>query len=184
MLTKLLPADLEKITAATNQRLESYRLRLMLCAGTGCVSSKSFEVQVALQQELAKHNLQDEVAIIITGCNGFCAKGPVMVVQPDNIFYQLLTAEDIPELVETEKTGLLVPPGRPEKLAEAMLRMLKDEDLRSRIIPAARQRVVRNFDNKRLIGDLAAVYLKEIEDFRNVALTRAGSALYSENNKK
>jgi len=77
----------------------------------------------------------------------------------------------IPELVETEKTGLLVPPGCPEKLAEAMLRMLKDEDLRSSIIPAARQRVVRNFDNKRLIGDLAAVYQKEIEAFRDRVVT-------------
>jgi glycosyltransferase involved in cell wall biosynthesis len=77
----------------------------------------------------------------------------------------------IPELVETEKTGLLVPPGRPEKLAEAMLRMLKDENLRSRIIPAARQRVVRNFDNKRLVRDLAFVYQKEIEAFRDMVVT-------------
>ena len=59
-------------------------------------------------------------------------------------------------------------PGHPQKLAEAMLRMLKDEDLRSRVIPAARQRVVRNFDNKRLIGDLTAVYQKEIEAFRDL----------------
>ena len=86
----------------------------------------------------------------------------------------------IPELVETEKTGLLVPPGRPEKLAEAMLRMLKDEDLRSRIIPAAQQRVVRNFDNKQLIGDLAAVYQKEIEAFGKTTLTRASSVSLAE----
>jgi len=105
LLTKLLPADLERIGEATKQRLGSYRLRLMLCAGTGCVSSKSFDVQKALQTELERHNLQDEVAIIMTGCNGFCAKGPVMVVQPDNIFYQLVTAEDVPELVEVHFKG-------------------------------------------------------------------------------
>jgi glycosyltransferase involved in cell wall biosynthesis len=72
----------------------------------------------------------------------------------------------IPELVKNEKTGLLVDPGAPEKLAEAMLRLLTDADLRARIIPAAQQRVVRDFDNKSLIRDLAAIYRKEIKAFR------------------
>ena len=80
----------------------------------------------------------------------------------------------IPELVETEKTGLLVDPGSPEKMAEAMLRLLTDVDLRTRIIPAAHKRVVRDFDNKPLIRDLAAVYCKEIEAFRHMALTETG----------
>lgn len=77
----------------------------------------------------------------------------------------------IPELVETEKTGLLVDPGFPEKMAEAMLRMLTDAGLRTRIIPAARQRVVHDFDNRPLIRDLAAVYRKEIEAFQHVAVS-------------
>jgi glycosyltransferase involved in cell wall biosynthesis len=77
----------------------------------------------------------------------------------------------IPELVETEKTGLLVDPGFPEKMAEAMLRMLTDAGLRTRIIPAARQRVVHDFDNQPLICDLAAVYRKEIEAFQHVAVS-------------
>ena len=71
----------------------------------------------------------------------------------------------IPELVQTEKTGLLVDPGSPEKLAKAMLRLLTDTDLRARIILAAQQRVVQDFDNKNLINDLAAVYCKEINAF-------------------
>jgi NADH-quinone oxidoreductase subunit F len=76
------------------------RMHVMLCAGTGCVSNKSFKIQEALEAELRKHNLQDEVAVVMTGCNGFCAQGPVMVVKPDDIFYQLLTVEDVPQLVE------------------------------------------------------------------------------------
>ncbi len=80
--------------------MNSYRMHLLLCAGTGCVSNQSFQVKAALEQELTKHNLQDEVAVVMTGCNGFCAQGPVMTVQPDGIFYQLLTEEDIPHLVE------------------------------------------------------------------------------------
>ena len=75
-------------------------MHLMLCAGTGCVSNGSHRVKAALERELAKHDLQGEVAVVMTGCNGFCAQGPVMTVQPDGIFYQLLTEEDVPHLVE------------------------------------------------------------------------------------
>jgi glycosyltransferase involved in cell wall biosynthesis len=74
----------------------------------------------------------------------------------------------IPELVETEKTGLLVQPGEPRQLAEAMIRMLTETDLRTRIIPAARQRVLQDFDNKNLIGDLAHIYRNEMAAFRDL----------------
>jgi glycosyltransferase involved in cell wall biosynthesis len=67
----------------------------------------------------------------------------------------------IPELVENEKTGLLVPSGQPDKLAAAMLHLLTDLNLRSRIATAARQRVARAFDNRKLIRDLAEIYHKE-----------------------
>jgi len=80
--------------------MEQYRTHLMLCAGTGCVSNKSFNIKEALEKELNKRGLQDEILVVMTGCNGFCAVGPLMVVQPDGIFYQLLKEEDIPYLVE------------------------------------------------------------------------------------
>ncbi|MFQ5867361.1 MAG: NADH-quinone oxidoreductase subunit NuoF [bacterium] len=78
----------------------AYRTHLMVCAGTGCVSNKSFKIKEALEVEIKKHNLQDEIQIVMTGCNGFCAQGPIMVVQPEGIFYQMLTEKDIPHLVE------------------------------------------------------------------------------------
>ncbi len=80
--------------------MKAYRTHLMLCAGTGCVSNKSFQVKEALENELSKHGLEDEVAVVLTGCNGFCAVGPVMTVMPDGIFYQQLTEKEIPYLVE------------------------------------------------------------------------------------
>lgn len=67
----------------------------------------------------------------------------------------------IPELVEHERTGLLVPPGQPDKLAENLLRLLTDEGLRNRIIAAGQQRVTREFDNRVLIQELAGIYHKE-----------------------
>ncbi len=71
----------------------------------------------------------------------------------------------IPELVEHERTGLLVPTDDPEAvpqaLAQAIRRMLEDRDLRGRVIPQAREKVQATFDNTRLIQDLAAVYRHE-----------------------
>ena len=79
---------------------EKYRLHLMLCAGTACVSNKSFKIKEVLEEEIRKQGLENEALVVMTGCNGFCAVGPVMVVMPDGIFYQNLTAEVIPHLVE------------------------------------------------------------------------------------
>lgn len=62
----------------------------------------------------------------------------------------------IPEAVESGRTGLLVAPGRPSELAAAMAALLTDPALRAAVIPAARQRVRERFDNRRLIGELAA----------------------------
>jgi len=77
-----------------------YRTHLLLCGGTGCHASKAGDVKEALEKELVNRKLDTEVRVIETGCNGFCAQGPVMVVQPEGIFYQKLKAEDMPHLVE------------------------------------------------------------------------------------
>lgn len=76
------------------------RVELMLCTGTGCVASGCFGVKDTLEKEIAKQGLQNEVSVVATGCNGFCGRGPLMVVLPDNVFYGLLKPEDIPFLVE------------------------------------------------------------------------------------
>ena len=78
----------------------AYRTYLMVCAGTGCVANQSIKIKDTLIKELEKKGLQNEVSVVTTGCNGFCGVGPIMVVQPDGIFYQLLKASDIPFLVE------------------------------------------------------------------------------------
>ncbi len=76
------------------------RTQLMLCSGTGCQANKSIAFHEALQKELELRGLAEEVKIIETGCNGFCAVGPVMLVQPEGIYYQKLTPEIVPHLVE------------------------------------------------------------------------------------
>ncbi len=76
------------------------RTQLMLCSGTGCQANHSLTFRDALLKELERQNLADEIQVIETGCNGFCAVGPVMLVQPEGIFYQKLTPEVAPLLVE------------------------------------------------------------------------------------
>ena len=101
--------------------MKQYRAHLLVCAGTGCVSCGSFEIKAALEQEIARRKLQDEVLIIATGCNGFCERGPILMVQPDGVFYQRLKVEDIPFLVEEHllkgrpvKKLMYVPPAERE----------------------------------------------------------------------
>ena len=79
---------------------KQHRTHCMVCAGTGCVSNKSLKVKEALEREIKKAGLEEEVLVVLTGCNGFCAGGPIMVVQPEGIFYQMLTEEDVSHLVE------------------------------------------------------------------------------------
>jgi (2Fe-2S) ferredoxin len=80
--------------------MNKYRTHLLLCSSTGCHASGSQEVKEALEKELAKQGLDREIRVVETGCNGFCAQGPIMVVQPDGILYQKLKPEDVPNLVE------------------------------------------------------------------------------------
>ena len=79
---------------------KKYRVHLLICAGTSCVSSGSLDVRDALVQEIKKRELEDEVYVATTGCNGFCAAGPLMIAYPDEIFYQKLEVEDVPYFVE------------------------------------------------------------------------------------
>ena len=80
--------------------MKQYRAHLLVCAGTGCVSCGAFKIKEALEQEIHKRKLQDEILVIATGCNGFCERGPILMVHPDGVFYQQLKLEDIPFLVE------------------------------------------------------------------------------------
>ncbi len=80
--------------------MERYRANLMLCGGTGCIATGSLKVRDALIEELKQRRLEDEISVTLTGCNGFCAQGPILIVHPDEIFYQKLKPEDVPYLVE------------------------------------------------------------------------------------
>jgi NADH-quinone oxidoreductase subunit F/NAD(P)H dehydrogenase (quinone)/NADP-reducing hydrogenase subunit HndC len=76
------------------------RLELMLCTGSVCQTLGVASLQEALAQEIEHQGLAEEVKIIEAGCTGFCGVAPVMLVQPEGVFYQKLTPKDVPRLVE------------------------------------------------------------------------------------
>jgi NADH-quinone oxidoreductase subunit F len=79
---------------------KKYRAHLLICAGTSCVSNGSLDLRDALVEEIKRRELEDEVYVATTGCNGFCAAGPLMIAYPDEVFYQKLAVEDVPFFVE------------------------------------------------------------------------------------
>jgi NADH:ubiquinone oxidoreductase subunit F (NADH-binding)/(2Fe-2S) ferredoxin/Pyruvate/2-oxoacid:ferredoxin oxidoreductase delta subunit len=77
-----------------------YRANVLVCTGTGCESSGAGPVKDALAAEIARKGLEKEVRVVETGCRGFCAMGPIVIVYPEGIFYCQVTPADIEELVE------------------------------------------------------------------------------------
>ena len=74
---------------------------ILVCGGTGCTSSNSLEIIDNLKNEVENAGLSDKVEVQLTGCFGFCAKGPIVKVYPDNIFYVQVKPEDAHEIIES-----------------------------------------------------------------------------------
>jgi NADH:ubiquinone oxidoreductase subunit F (NADH-binding)/(2Fe-2S) ferredoxin/NAD-dependent dihydropyrimidine dehydrogenase PreA subunit len=72
---------------------------IIICGGTGCKASGSQDVIDALNRELLTHDMSSTVHLRITGCHGFCEQGPIMVIEPGNIFYCHVTPEDAYDIV-------------------------------------------------------------------------------------
>jgi len=76
------------------------RSHVLICGGTGCTSSGSMKLHDKLEAELNAKGLAEEVKIVMTGCFGLCALGPIMIIYPEGTFYSMVTEDDIPEIVE------------------------------------------------------------------------------------
>ncbi len=75
-------------------------MHVLVCGGTGCQASASSEIVTSFQDILADKGLQDEVQVIKTGCFGFCEKGPIVKIMPDNTFYTQVKPEDVRKIIE------------------------------------------------------------------------------------
>ncbi len=80
--------------------MAKYKMHLLVCGGTGCRASQSNVLFSSLKGALEEKSLQDEVQVVETGCFGFCEKGPIVKVLPDNTFYTQVTPEDAKEIID------------------------------------------------------------------------------------
>ncbi len=80
--------------------MSKYSMHLLVCGGNSCHSGESDILAVNLRDELEAKGLTDKVQVIVTGCFGFCGKGPIVKVMPDNIFYFHVKPEDAQTIVE------------------------------------------------------------------------------------
>ena len=102
-MPKLLVEDLKRIKEEMAAAVAfSDKTYCLICGGTGCHATGSIPVKTALEQEIVDKGLEEKVKVVETGCNGFCAMGPILVVHPGNIFYQKLSVDDIPDLVDNQ----------------------------------------------------------------------------------
>ena len=85
--------------------LGSQHLQILICGGTGCKASSSHLIADNLNKTLKESGIADKVEVITTGCFGFCEKGPIVKIIPDNTFYTQVTPEDAEEIVKEHIIG-------------------------------------------------------------------------------
>ena len=90
--------------------MANYKYHILLCGGTGCTASDSPKIKENFEQLLVEKNLTNDVQVIATGCFGFCEKGPIVKILPDNTFYTQVKPEDCREIIDEHIVA--VPPER------------------------------------------------------------------------
>ena len=98
---------------------------ILLCGGTGCLSSNSMDIKGRFDELVAEHDLGDKVTVNIVGCFGFCSQGPFVKIFPEDTLYRLVKLEDVEEIFNTDILGgeiverlLYVDPATGEKVAK------------------------------------------------------------------
>ena len=93
------PEELESFRQDVLRRRDPNKPCISICAGAGCIASGADEVIAAFRSKIEKEGLQAEVDTKGTGCPGFCERGPVVVIYPEEICYLQVRAEDVPEII-------------------------------------------------------------------------------------
>ena len=80
--------------------MQNYKMHMLVCGGTGCKSAEADQILVQLKKSLEDCDLSKDVQVIQTGCFGFCEKGPIVKILPDNTFYTQVKPSDADEIVK------------------------------------------------------------------------------------
>ncbi len=93
------PKDLADLRNKILKDREKYRATLVICGGTGCQASRSGDVIDTIKKELDHQGLNESICLRTTGCHGFCEQGPLIVIEPDNLFYCHVSPDDVHEII-------------------------------------------------------------------------------------
>lgn len=148
------PDQLERVRQEILSCRDPNKPCISICAGTGCLASGAREVISAFEAELERQGLKAEVTTKATGCPGFCERGPVVVIYPQEICYLKVKPEDVREIVA---------------------QTIKEKKIVDRLLyvdPASGERVVREseipfykYQMRLLIGNNIKIDPKNIEDY-------------------
>ena len=99
-----LSAKMCSCTEALNSKIDGSngKRAILLCGGTGCLSSNSEEIKNKFQELIEANNMGDKVTCNIVGCFGFCSQGPFVKIFPEDTLYRLVHIEDVEEIFEKE----------------------------------------------------------------------------------
>ncbi len=101
--------DIEALRKELVKKRRPDKPLIAICSGTACRPYGCLQLTETIKQELSKQGLKDRVELRITGCHGLCEKGPIVVIQPGDIFYQQVKTQDIPQILsETVAKGTVI----------------------------------------------------------------------------
>ncbi|MEJ2588038.1 MAG: (2Fe-2S) ferredoxin domain-containing protein, partial [Deltaproteobacteria bacterium] len=99
------PAELEEFRQGILSNRDPNKPCITICSGSACHASGSKNVAKRIEEEIEKQGLSEEVEIRKTGCHGFCERGPIVVIHPEEICYLQIAPKDIPEIVSETVKG-------------------------------------------------------------------------------
>ena len=94
------PAELEEYRKKLQADYDPNQPYIAVCGGTGCLALGSADVHQAFLEEVNKNGLKAKVRMKFTGCHGFCEKGPLVVIHPQEVLYISVKPKDVPEILE------------------------------------------------------------------------------------
>jgi len=95
------PTDLANLRKEAITRREATPRCVTICCGTGCLATGATDLAATFEQEIEKRGLEKKVAVRRTGCHGFCERGPIVVILPENVCYLGTRPKDVPEVVDS-----------------------------------------------------------------------------------
>jgi len=93
------PAELKSLRKSIADKVDTNKVNILICKSTGCSAFGADSIIEEFKNEIRKKGLGKKIEVKITGCHGFCERGPIVVIQPKGIFYQRCKSEDIPEII-------------------------------------------------------------------------------------